>query len=235
MAGPGKSSDPGNSTRTLLSNFQDRWTMSIKEFVQVAAMPQSKIDHQSASDEEWRQAERRESIVQPLVERPRLTQAEIADAMVALGLKRSGLYAVLARYRETPVTSTLLAHMPGPARGVRLLTPEIEAVIEAAIRDYSMTRQKPTVAGLRRHIAHECRARGLSTPSVKALRVRIDRQGRKALVKAREGPKAASDQFRLSAESTWRTTRFTLSKSTTRGSMSWWLTRCTDGRWGVPG
>jgi putative transposase len=59
-----------------------------------------------------------------------------------------------------------------------------------------MTRQKPTVAGLRRHIEHECQGKGLPTPSIKSLRVRIDRQKRKALVKSRDGARAADDQFR---------------------------------------
>jgi putative transposase len=164
-----------------------------------------------------------------------LTQAEVADAMVALGLKRSGLYAVLARYRAKPVTRTLLLLTPGPARGVRLLAPEIEAVIEVAIRDYYMTRQKPTVAGLRRYIAHECEARGLSMPSLKALRVRIDRQSRKALVKAREGPKAASDQFRpVVGEYVADYALHVVQIDHTRVDVMV-LTRCTDGRWGVPG
>lgn len=170
--------------------------MSIQNIVTVAVMPQSKPDHQSATDEEWHEAERRERIVRPLAERERLTRAEVADAAAILGLKRSRIYALVALYREKPVTSALIPPKPGPARGFRCLEPEIESVIEAAIRAYYMTRQHPTVAGLRRHIEHECKARGLSTPSVKALRVRIDRQGRKALVKAREGPKAARDQFR---------------------------------------
>jgi len=107
-------------------------------------MPQNLPNHQSATDEEWREAERRERVIRPLAERQRLTQAEVADAVTALGLKRSRIYILVARYREKPVTSSLILPKPGPDRGFRFLAPEIEAVIETAIDTYYMTSQRPS-------------------------------------------------------------------------------------------
>ena len=159
-------------------------------------MAQGALDHQSAGDPLWREAERRERVIRPLAGRSRLTASEVADAATALGLGRSRIYEMVALYRATPLTSALIPPKPGPRRGARLLAPEAEAVIEQGIRGYYMTRRKPTVAGLRRYIEHECQGKSLPTPSIKSLRVQIDRQKRKALVKSRDGARAADNQFR---------------------------------------
>lgn len=90
--------------------------MSIQNIVTVAAMPRSTPDHQSATDEEWREAERRERVIHPLAERERLTRAVIADAAATLEVKWSRVYALLAHYREKPVTSSLIPPKPGPAK-----------------------------------------------------------------------------------------------------------------------
>jgi putative transposase len=158
-------------------------------------MGQDGVDHRTASDEEWREAERRERIIRPLAQRLRLTAGELADATRALGLKRTRIYDLVALYRERPLTSTLIPPKPGPQRGRRLLPTEVEAVIEKGIGEYYMTRQKPTVTGLWRYVKHECRAKGLTAPSAKALGTRVAQQDRKAVVLAREGAKAAQDQF----------------------------------------
>jgi putative transposase len=122
-------------------------------------MVQGALDHQSAGDPLWQEAERRERVIRPLAGRSWLTASEVADAATALGLGRSRIYEMVALYRATPLTSALIPPKPGPRRGARLLAPEAEAVIEQGIRGYYMTRQKPTVAGLRRYMgqkAHPC-------------------------------------------------------------------------------
>ena len=113
-----------------------------------------------------------------------------------LGLRRARLYALIDRYRDEPVTSSMLGAKPGPPRGARHLADDVEAVIEEAIRDYYLSRQKPSVSALHDHIRHLCRARGVAIPSRNAIRARVASIDRRALVGAREGAKAARDRFK---------------------------------------
>lgn len=155
-----------------------------------------KVAKLDIDDAAWREAVAREAIIRPLASKGRLSLVEIGAACRALGLRRSRLYTLIERYRAAPVTSSLAGDAPGPAKGSRLLSSDLEALIEEAIRDKYLTRQKPSISALHDHVRHLCRARGLTAPSWKAVRARVDLIDRRTLVGAREGAKAARDLFK---------------------------------------
>lgn len=72
----------------------------------------------------------------------------------------------------------------------------MEALIDDAIREKYLTRQKASVSRLHDHIRHLCRARGLAIPSWKAVRARVGQIDRHKLVGRREGNKAARDRLK---------------------------------------
>jgi putative transposase len=146
-------------------------------------------------EEAWREALRREAVIRPLAGRPRLTLAAVNAAAAELGLKRARIYRLIAAYRALAVTSALIPPPPGPHKGSRRLDPERESLVEEAIRGVYRTRQKPSIAALVGHIAHECRRCGLKPVSRKAVAARIRTVSPKALLRDREGAKAASDRF----------------------------------------
>lgn len=155
-----------------------------------------KGDKFEVGEDEWLEAVAREAIVRPLAGGGRLSPTEIAVACRALGLRRARLYALIDRYRGEPVTSSLLAAKPGPARGARRLADEVEALIEEAISGYYLKRQKPSVSALHDHVRQLCRARSVAAPSRKAIQARVASIDRRVLVGAREGAKAARDGFK---------------------------------------
>lgn len=139
-------------------------------------------DKLDIDDDRWQVAVAREAIIRPLVNAGPLSPVDVATACRILGLRRSRLYELIEQYRNAPVTSSLAAVMPGPKQGSRRLSAEMEALIEGAIRETYLTRQKASVSKLHDHIRHLCRVRGLAIPSWKAVRARVGQIDRLSLI-----------------------------------------------------
>jgi len=90
----------------------------------------------------------------------------------------------------------MLGGNPGPPRGSRRLADDVEALIEEAISDGYLTRQKPSVSALHDRVRQLCRARGVAIPSRNAVRARVASLDRRALVFARQGAKVARDRLK---------------------------------------
>ena len=144
----------------------------------------------------WNEAVAREAVIRDLVSIDQFSHSDVLRACRQLGVKRARLYQLIKAYRERPVTSSLLGRRTGPPRGVRLLSEEVEAVIEDALRDFYKSRQKPSVNRLRLEVRRLCRLRGLKAPCWQSLRARIDRLDPAEVARAREGPEVVRDQFR---------------------------------------
>lgn len=153
------------------------------------------------NDHQWNLAVEREKVIRPLLDAGKLSAVDIETACNILDIGRSRLYALIEQYRDSPVTSSLISAAPGPKKGSRRLTSEMEALIEEAIHEAYLTRQKASVSKLHDHIRHLCRARGLASPSWKAVRARVGQIDRLKLVSRREGSKAARDRMKPVAQS----------------------------------
>jgi putative transposase len=68
--------------------------------------------------------------------------------------------------------------------------------VDKLIREFYLSRQKPTVTALYRTIALECFEAGVAAPSYKAARTRVRALAARDTLRAREGAKAAGDRFR---------------------------------------
>ncbi|WEX12323.1 Mu transposase C-terminal domain-containing protein [Chelativorans sp. AA-79] len=154
-----------------------------------------KRDKFVVGDDCWRQAVERETVIRPLVAKGPLSPADVGVACRQLGLGRARLYQLVRRYRHTPVTSSLLSVSPGPEKGRRLLTEEMEELIETAMRDTYRRRERPTVSALHDRVCELCHRRGLIPPSWNAVRTRVDQADLRALVRDREGARAARERF----------------------------------------
>lgn len=159
-------------------------------------MARSKVDPHHVPDTEWARAVAREPVFRRLADRPRLNELEVDDALDELGLGRSQFYALLRRYREQPVTSSLVPSSPGPRPGSSRLSPAVDKQIEHTIDRFHLRREKPKIAALWREVRHDCKAAGLPVPSAKAVAARAARSEKKRRTRAREGRKAADDAYR---------------------------------------
>ena len=144
----------------------------------------------------WLIACNREPVIRSLVALPGIPRDAISKASSALGLSRSRIFALVARYRLTPVTSALLDRTEGFPKGRSRLGQEVDAVIGTEIEQFFLTRPKPTLAQLVRRIWHACHEKDLSRPTRRAIAARVATIERDRLIKARDGAKAAADRYR---------------------------------------
>jgi len=149
------------------------------------------------NEDRWAEAVRREATVRSLAARANTTRSEINAAAHALGLSTAQVYRLLGAYRANPVTQSLVMSRPGPAKGHRLLSPEVEAIISTAIESLFLQPERPTLAKLGRDIRTICRGAGLKPPSRSAIAARVSARSLKELVRAREGAAAARARFAL--------------------------------------
>lgn len=73
-------------------------------------------DIDKATDAQWAVAAKREEIIAKLASMGSIRRADIDVAAKTLGLSRAMTYRLLARYREDPRTSALLAETGGGGR-----------------------------------------------------------------------------------------------------------------------
>ncbi|RZF63496.1 integrase [Sphingomonas populi] len=149
-----------------------------------------------ADSNAWSLACNREPVIRALADLPEITGDAISKASVALGLSRSRIFALVAQYRTTPVTSALLDRPEGFPKGRSRLGQAVDVVISTEIEQFFLTRPKPTLAQLVRRIWHACHEKGLSRPTRRAIAARVATIERDRLIKGRDGAKAAADRYR---------------------------------------
>ena len=149
-----------------------------------------------ADSSAWRIACEREPVIRALAALPKVSRSAIAEVSGKLGLSRSRIFELVARYRQNPVTSSLLDGNGGFPKGRRRIAPELDQLIAAEIEQFYLTRPKPTLAQLLRRIQYACHEQGLRSPARNTVRARVARIEKERLVAARDGQKAADDRYR---------------------------------------
>ena len=153
-----------------------------------------KPDIEDASEAEWEIASQRASAMDELVAHG-AGPSRVTETAQKLGLSKAIVYRLVARYRLNPVPSELLLKREGRVPGSRRLGDEVEAVIQDMISGFYLKRERPRIVDLYRQIVISCRAKKLFSPSYKAIRARVNQLDPAVKVRAREGAKAARDQF----------------------------------------
>ena len=151
---------------------------------------------QSASDEDWALALARAAVIRPLTDQAELTEGLVATASAELGISRSLVYRLVAKFRKRPQVSSLL---PGKRRrkaAARALSEAAEAVVREAIASVYLQREKPRLSDLLKEIQRQCQRKGLSVPNFRTVKRRVDAIDAKEHVRKRSGAKAARDRFR---------------------------------------
>jgi putative transposase len=100
----------------------------------------------------WQVACAREAVIRPLAAKPHAGQQEIEAAASALEIRRAYVYRLLAAYRNRPQTSTLVPQHRGRPHQTRFLDAKVEAVMQAAITGFYLTRERPRFSDLMRDI-----------------------------------------------------------------------------------
>ena len=100
-------------------------------------------------------------------------RVEIEAAAATLGIRRAYVYRLLAAYRRRPQTSTLVPKHRGRPQTARLLDTKAEAVIQAAITGFYLTRERPRFSDLMRDIEARCHVEAVHAPDYRTVRRRL--------------------------------------------------------------
>lgn len=143
----------------------------------------------------WAEALRRDGVLRPLAEFDSPVSRSEATAVAGrLGISQRWAFVLLGRMRADLRTSALVARNRGRPLGLRLLQPEVEAVIEGQVRDYFASVQKPSKRDLFEAIRRECKGRGLRLPGNETVRRRLKASDPIAIAAGRHGRKMARDR-----------------------------------------
>ena len=152
-------------------------------------------DIATVSSAAWQEARRCLPVIRRLADDLTRTRADVEAGARELGRSPTDVYALMQRYLADPRLTSLLPRKRGPGAGFSRLLADVDALIEKAIDDVYLTPQKPEIMDLVRHIRRQCAARGLPTPSRRAVTARMRARPKREAVAKREGAKAARDRY----------------------------------------
>ncbi len=155
------------------------------------AAPQIDIEH--VPDEDWQTAQRRLEIIRPLLE-CRRTRADVIARGNEFGVHVATMYTWLRNY-ETAGRLTALMPCERRDKGALKLSPEVEAVIQAAIEDVYLTSQRKSITKVCEAVRHRCLNAELEAPHPNTVRNRIALLSESFQTKRRHGNKAAEQAF----------------------------------------
>ena len=126
-------------------------------------------------------AEKRAMILCPILEIEKkglsVSQA-LEDAAWELGLSKSHTWSLYLRLKQNDVrTSILQPGRRGPKLGSRRLVKDVEAIIDVALRQYYLVRERPSFSRIVREIQAECEAKGFQLPTRKTVKARLEAIG----------------------------------------------------------
>ena len=147
------------------------------------------------SEEKWTTAQKRYETIQPLLEAPQIHAALLEKIATQTGRHPATLYRWLQRYRQEGEQTALIPAKRGSQPGQRRLLPEVEAVIQAAIQERYLQRNRIRATKLHTEIERKCRAAGLPAPHVNTVRHRLAQLAPRTVVTQRFGSRAAREQF----------------------------------------
>ena len=150
---------------------------------------------ESATEEDWSLALRREAVIRPLAEQSRLRSAIVTEAAAELDLGRSALYELLQRYRRRPQASSLLPLRRGRRGKESLLEDEREALLKACIDDFYLRPERPSLSALQLEVKRRFAEHALTAPNYRTLVRRVEALDARSSLRRREGAKKAREKY----------------------------------------
>lgn len=122
---------------------------------------------------DWAEGQRRFEAIKPLLENPIRSRASAEQAAEKAGVHVATLYQWLRLYQAAGHVSALVPHKRGRKLGTRLLTEAQEAVIEKAIEDVYLHKQRHAKQDVVDEVLRRCRLGKIAQPHPNTVRNRI--------------------------------------------------------------
>lgn len=125
------------------------------------------------SPEEWAEAQRRFQIIKPLLENPLRTRSSVEAIAEKCSIHPSTLYKWLKFYQEAGHVAALVPQKVGRKKGTRLLKDVQEKIIESAIEDLYLNKQRHSPQDIVEEVERRCRLAKVEIPHPNTVRNRI--------------------------------------------------------------
>jgi putative transposase len=143
------------------------------------------------SDEDIEEAQERLEAIQPLIDLPRRSRADVDKVAKSTGKSAATIYAWIKLWEENRHLAYLVPEKRGVKKGSRRLHKTTEAVIEEAINDVFLIAKGTTVRHLHNDIKARCKTLGLDSPEYSTVRRRVLELSPNTLLRARGRASAA--------------------------------------------
>jgi putative transposase len=136
-------------------------------------------------------------VIRALAEDPRKTHADVDAAANQLGLCRSHMYRLIALYQRRPQTSSLLSvDRGGRPKGLRLVNPQLEELLETTIYEFYLQPERPRMTDLLREVQQHCHQLGVKSPHLRTVLKRVRDVDAKYRAQRRLGAQTANAKYR---------------------------------------
>lgn len=125
------------------------------------------------SKEEWAQAQRRFQAIKPLLENPLRTRQDAEELAQRQGVHVATLYKWLKQYQAAGHVSALVPTKRGRKTGTKLLAVEQERIVESAIEDIYLNKQRHRPQDVIEEVLRRCRLAKVVPPHPNTVRSRL--------------------------------------------------------------
>lgn len=140
------------------------------------------------SEEAWNEAKRRAEVIIPLAAQAHVTRSEAEEAAKHLGVSIRQIYKLVRRFKNgAGLLTDLVPRVSTGGKGKARIDSNVEGIVSAAIKEFYLSRQKPSVANLMLEIKMRCRRAGHTAPARNTVVKRILLVGQLQIVQKREG------------------------------------------------
>ena len=130
-------------------------------------------DLESIDESDWAVAQSRMEAIAPLMRETVRTKNMIEAAAEAAGVHFTTIYQWIALYEESGHLSSLIPRSRGRSKGAKLIDPKLDAIIDSAIQDEYLTRQRRKPSKVIEVVRKRCHAAGIASPHANTIRNRI--------------------------------------------------------------
>jgi putative transposase len=179
-----------DSVMAIDTETQESTRLRLETVQRLAEDEQAPIrpDLEHFSKEDWAEAQKRLAIIKPFIEAQLRTREDAIKIAQKFEIHVATFYRWVSLFESSGQTSSLVPDKRGRKRGTRLLQPEQEKVIQAAIEDKYLTKDKGTASDVVEEVEKMCRLAKLRIPNHNTIRSRV-REVPKATAFRRRGRK----------------------------------------------
>jgi len=153
------------------------------------------LDLAEIADEDWRIAEQRFAVIQPLVDKYSIGRDLAEKRAKETGVNTATIYRWLKRYKAYGDVSALIPKKRGWKAGKGRIPIFAEEVIREVIEEFYLSPQRPTAQKAVTEVRRRCLARGIEPPSPSTIRARIARISEKEELRGRGYREKAKNRF----------------------------------------